>query len=272
MSMNNFKGPYYIFTNKEEKEYEFQYRDGLNIFNPKKICSENPGGFYLADSNNILRFFDKSNSFIREVYIPEDAKFIVSKNIIRTDKIFFGKKISIDDVKMYELFDNIPYDSYRILKYYLKNNNYYVFNNIVIKYKINIKNNGTTIKKLLEYFFNNKYILKYLIKVFNIKIEDDIELFYEILFKVLSSKKTHDIATFLIDNFNIEMNDIIFNYKIESYNCPEDELLEISKNESENYFEFYYLFINFYLNGNISAAEFLLNKFDVKCPPKINNI
>jgi Ankyrin repeats (3 copies) len=98
---------YFKFTNKHEKHYGFQYKDGLNTDtiafddNPESPWSK--GGLYFADLKYIMKFIDYGIQ-IREVKVPENEKVIKQDNKYRAHSIILGKKWDVlDFIKHFDI-------------------------------------------------------------------------------------------------------------------------------------------------------------------------
>jgi hypothetical protein len=94
---------YWKITNKEERHHYLQYKDGLNVdivpFNPIGSCE--PGGIYFA-SKDIFRFIDYG-PWIREVFLPEDARVYKNPGIPekwKADKVILGLRREWCDVEV----------------------------------------------------------------------------------------------------------------------------------------------------------------------------
>lgn len=101
-------------TNKNEKHYDHQYVDGLNVLkeefnnNPKDVCVA--GGFYFTKLDYINSFLEYG-CWLREIELPEnDPDFKIIKvddeqqNKWRANKIILGKRHSIYDIDVVKKF------------------------------------------------------------------------------------------------------------------------------------------------------------------------
>ena len=106
-------GPCFKITNNNETHFGFTYVDGLNVLveefndNPAVKCGK--GGFYFTTKEHIPRFYS-FGIYLREVTIPTndpDFKIIKCKDGTkwRSNKIIFGTKHSLFDLKTYKKFD-----------------------------------------------------------------------------------------------------------------------------------------------------------------------
>lgn len=97
---------FYKVTNQNETHHGYKYKEGVNILNckfePNGICPKE--GFYFTD----LEFIPKYYCFgvwLREVYLDHNSQFARDQdNKYRTDKIIFGPRYSLNDLKTYEMF------------------------------------------------------------------------------------------------------------------------------------------------------------------------
>jgi hypothetical protein len=94
---------YWKITNKEERHYRMQYKDGLNVdilpFNPSGNCRK--GGIYFA-SKDIFGFLSYG-PWIREVFLPEDVRIYENPGEIKkwkADKVILGHRRKWCDVKV----------------------------------------------------------------------------------------------------------------------------------------------------------------------------
>ena len=106
--MDNLRQKKFLkITNKEEKHYDFQYTDGLNIL--KEPFAETgwcvPGGLYFTDINNIFQFLDYG-VHLREITLPlDDPDFKIVNyydNEWRANKIILGKRYNLWEKKTFE--------------------------------------------------------------------------------------------------------------------------------------------------------------------------
>jgi hypothetical protein len=95
----NKEKKFYKITNKEEKHFDFQYKDGLNIdiheFNPTDECEQ--GGLYFTELNNIKYYFE-FGIWIREVILPDDAQIYVENKKYKADKFILKEKMEINQL------------------------------------------------------------------------------------------------------------------------------------------------------------------------------
>lgn len=118
---------YYKLTNKREKHYDFQYKNGLNILtqpfndNPNDSCIE--GGFYFSDAKNIFNFLDFSSYYLRKIKLPtSDPDFKMVRDPLedkwRCNKIILGERLKLSDPEVYKLLLSEISNNYdRILNY-----------------------------------------------------------------------------------------------------------------------------------------------------------
>jgi hypothetical protein len=98
-SINLLPEIYYKITNKNEKHFEYQYKDGLNIldkeFGENEVDDSLVGGLYFTDKENIHNFLNHG-IFIREIRLPTNAKCIKFTGILdtyyRSNMLYLGKK------------------------------------------------------------------------------------------------------------------------------------------------------------------------------------
>ena len=100
------KKKFFKITNKQEKHYEFQYTDGLNIL--KEPFAETgtcvPGGLYFTDADNIFRFLNYG-VHLREITLPRnDPNFKIVKDgdKWRANKIILGKRYNLSEKETFE--------------------------------------------------------------------------------------------------------------------------------------------------------------------------
>ena len=111
---------YYKITNAEEKHYDFQYRDGLNIL--KEEFNDNPyyhcckGGLYFTDIDHIADFLEYG-IYLREITLPineQNFKMIKDNNKYRANMIILGKRYELKDVSTIKmLMERSPYTTTR---------------------------------------------------------------------------------------------------------------------------------------------------------------
>lgn len=94
----------YKITNKKERHYWVQYRDGLIVdpeeFNPVGECSS--GGMYFFSQDNIhyfMKYCGCEIDWIRDVTFPDDAQIYVEENKFKCDKFILGprRKFSLNE-------------------------------------------------------------------------------------------------------------------------------------------------------------------------------
>lgn len=101
---------YFKITNKEENHRGLQYKDGIieDILpfndNPKDSCCK--GGIYFTDAKNIFNFLEYG-VWLRQVEIPEDAKYIKDPNKDgikwRAEKLFFHPRKELFTADTFQL-------------------------------------------------------------------------------------------------------------------------------------------------------------------------
>ena len=104
---------YYKITNKEEKHYDFQFKDGLNVleeqFNAESCDLYGFDCLYCTDIENIVCFIN-SGIYLREVYLPfDDPKFRIIKRCggdvtyYRVNMMILGKRHDLKDVATFKM-------------------------------------------------------------------------------------------------------------------------------------------------------------------------
>jgi hypothetical protein len=107
--------PLYKITNQNEIHHNMKYEDGLNIdINQQKFDNQNCNcinwfcddhtdyGINFSDNPTMwgdLYECDKNVCYIRKIIIPEDARVIIGKNKVRSDKVILDKRIPYKDFK-----------------------------------------------------------------------------------------------------------------------------------------------------------------------------
>jgi len=151
MAMQDF----YKITNKCEKHYDFQYKDGLNEleepFDDDATHSCVKGGLYITTLQYIVNFYEYGVN-LRKVILPvNDPEFKIVKdpqgNKWRVNKLILGEKYSLYDPKTYELFGLDISDNNYIIRWALAYENI-SFLNWWIDSKQNLIFNGNTINMM----------------------------------------------------------------------------------------------------------------------------
>jgi hypothetical protein len=100
---------YFKITNHQEKCYDYQYVDGLNVLKkplPLKIYDQKE--FFYTDTENISRFLD-SGVNLRRVSLPvndPDLQIVTDGYKRQTNKIIFEEKYSLFDPATYKIFNS----------------------------------------------------------------------------------------------------------------------------------------------------------------------
>ena len=97
---------YIKLMRKDENHHGYQYTTGLNVlpesesFNSVEECG--PGGLYVCERKDVaiwLNLYDDLEWY-REATIPEDAKKVVLKNKVKTDKLVLEERHPISDLNL----------------------------------------------------------------------------------------------------------------------------------------------------------------------------
>ncbi|AAV51153.1 putative ankyrin repeat protein [Acanthamoeba castellanii mimivirus] len=102
-------GPLFKITRKDEKHYNFQYNDGLNILdtpfnNDDDHCT--PGKLYFSDSKNICKYLGFGDN-LRKISLPIDNPDFKMTKCLYGEKyganmLIFGEKFDLDKVETYQ--------------------------------------------------------------------------------------------------------------------------------------------------------------------------
>jgi len=109
---------WYKVTNNNEKHYDHQYVDGLNVlngsFNDDSNASCCPGGLYYSDIHNIYKFFNYG-CHLREITLPvSDPEFKMIKDPSgdkwRANKIILGTRYDLCNPDTWKYLINNGFD------------------------------------------------------------------------------------------------------------------------------------------------------------------
>lgn len=260
--MIGYRGPYFKVVNENENYTKYgyggnkiiQFNDGLNILDgdfylPYHTDSDE---FVFSNINYIFEYVKNPNDSIRVVYIPDNANFMnTNKNekYYRSDKIFFGKKISMNDLCIDEFLKEY-YDEngiHGVLSYYAKINDNkivkYLIDNKIVDHRINdyeiydallncvknknkemmrliiekcnvdLENNSNEIYEALLCCIdnNNKYMMEFIINTCDIKFEDN-EIYDAYIYCV--KNKNNEMIKFIVNKFNVNLDNLSFTDEI----------------------------------------------------------
>lgn len=102
----NYSSPkYYKVMTEDEKHYNFQYKDGLNVlrgrFNNNPNASCGPGGLYFTNTNNILKYLSYG-THVREITLPwgnPKFRYVADSDKCRANMLILGKKHDLSKVE-----------------------------------------------------------------------------------------------------------------------------------------------------------------------------
>lgn len=102
-------GPLYKVTHKDEKHYNFQYRDGLNILDTPFNSDDDhcsPGKLYFTDSKNICKYLGFGDN-LRKISLPINNPDLKITKCLYGDKyganmLILGEKYDLNQAETYQ--------------------------------------------------------------------------------------------------------------------------------------------------------------------------